>query len=123
MLFKRVLHRGVVLAESFAEPVDQTRNRIDRQHRLAEVGRVRREVDGGQFVQTHDVIGDHDLGGHVGEALACLLHGPFGLGHCLSGLGVDGVVGIVGIEAAEVDLVEVGRRGFVTHVRYPTEHN
>jgi hypothetical protein len=121
---ERVSHRAGVLAESVAEAVDEAGDRIDGECRLRQIGRGRREVDRGEFVETHDVVGDYDLGGHIGEAAARFLHRPLGVLQCVELLGIEfgGIedVAIDGVGAIGIG-VEGLLRGFVGHVRYPTD--
>ena len=105
---ERVAHRRRVLTESIAEPLDEAGDGVDRQGRGAQVGRVGRQVDGGQLVQTHHVVGDHDLGGHLGQA------------------GLRVAEGLVGPVECRTVLALWPRRvtgGFISHVRYPTDDN
>jgi hypothetical protein len=116
-----VSHRGSIVTEALAEALDETGHGIDGEDRLLEVGRVGRQVDRRELVEAHDVVRDHDLGGHVRDA------GP-GLGHCLLG-GLEGVALLVVEFAVELVVRPVvrpvveGIRGFVAHPGYPTDHN
>ena len=65
---ERVAHRRRVVAESVAEPLDEAGDGVDGQRRAAQIGRIGRQVDRGQLVQAHHVVGDHDLGRHLGQA-------------------------------------------------------
>ena len=71
-----------------------------------QVGRIGRQVDRSQLVQTHHVVGDHDLGRQRGQS-------GLRLAECLMGL----------VERRRV--VGPGRvtGGFISHVRYPTDDN
>ena len=105
---ERVAHRRRVLTESIAEPLDEAGDGVDRQGRGAQVGRIGRQVDGGQLVQTHHVVGDHDLGRHLGQA------------------GLRVAERLVGPVECRTVLALWPRRvtgGFISHVRYPTDDN
>ena len=85
-----------------AEPVDEAADGVDRQRGVGQPRRRGAEVDRGQLVQAHRVVGDDDLGGHLGES-------PAGL--------VQRVEGIVDLR------VELVVRRFVGHPRYPSCDN
>ena len=53
--------------EPVAEPLDQAGEGVDGQGRGHQVGRRRREVDGGQLVQPHGVVDHDDLGRYLGQ--------------------------------------------------------
>ena len=74
----------------------------------AQVGLLGRQVDRRQLVQAHHVVGDDDLGRHLGDAPAGLVDGRLGVG--------DGVVRRRP-PASGVDV------GFVAHVCYPSWGN
>ena len=59
---QRITHGGRLVTEPVAEAVDEAGHGVDRQRRLDEVGWGGRQVDGGQLVQPHHVVGDHHLG-------------------------------------------------------------
>ena len=116
---QRIAHRRVIVAEPLAQSVDEACDRVDGEYGLVQVRRGRRQVDRRQLVEAHHVVGHDDFSRDVGEALSSLLHGPFGVGQRVGGFRVE----VVGVEAGSHEVVGVGCRGFVTHVRYPTEHN
>ena len=51
------------------EGLDHRSQRVDRDRRLAQVGRLQREVKSGQFEQAVAVVGDDSGRGRVGELL------------------------------------------------------
>ena len=101
-----VAHRRRVLAESVAEAFDEAGDGVDGERGLPEIGRLGGQMDGRQLVQTHHVVGDHDFGGHLGQASLRVAERLVRLVERRGGVGPRRVTG-----------------GFVAHVRYPTDDN
>ena len=76
---ERHLERRLFFAQTSLEALDQTGNGIDGKGGLGKPRGLRRQVDGGQFVEAHHMVHDHDLGGNLGQALA-------GFGQCFGGI-------------------------------------
>jgi len=98
-LGQRVLQGRLALAQATAEPVDERGHGVDGHLGLTEIGRALGHVEGGEVEQPHGVVGDDDLGRHLGQA-------PLHLRH----LGRHRVHGLVVVEEPIVGAGRLGRR-------------
>ncbi len=117
MFDERVAQRWRIRPEPVAEAVDEDADGVDRQRSRRQVRWLGRQVDGGELVQPHHVVGDDDLGGHLGETRADVLDRLLGL--------VDQRLGSVRLGGVRVSArwrVVGGLigRGIVGHVSYPS---
>ena len=102
---QRVADRHGLGAQAVTQPVDQTGHCVDGQRRRRQVRIGRRQVNGGQLVQAHDVVRHDDLGRHFGDSPASILDCRLGLGQLVRR-------SLFGIDARLV-------ARFVGHLRYP----
>ena len=62
----------MVLAQALTQTVHEAGHGVDGQGRFGQIRGSGGQVDGRQFVQPHGVVGDHEVGRCLGQALASL---------------------------------------------------
>lgn len=73
---ERVAHRGRIVTEAVTEALDETRDRIDRESCLDEIWGSGAEMDRGQLIEAHHMVGDDYLRGNFGQLSAHVGDGP-----------------------------------------------
>ena len=64
-----------VFAHAIAEAFHQAGEGVDAEGGLNQTGRLGRQMDGGQLIQAHGMVGYHGLGGRLGDPSPCVFQG------------------------------------------------